>query len=237
MSQIWTASFSSSSPLFTRSLWQLPPLERVTERSQTTALNDAYRPTPIIVPAYPTHKLRTLEPPINVALRLRREFEGAILSQGAQAYCESSPGSKVPAFNLEATPFATPMLQPRVLSCGQRLEVLKLRLTNMEPREISERLWLFRYQVEDVLRESNPAPRRHESPTEVITKEIRNRLILHVCGSRHGRRMTYKEIGTHLRLGVSEETIRKALGTEGFRRCRARFKPPIRSRIRDIRLT
>jgi hypothetical protein len=88
MPQIRTASFLSSSPLFTRSLWQLPPLEQVTERFQTTALNDAYRPTPRIVPAYPNHRLRTLEPPINVALRLRREFEGAILSKEAQTYRE-----------------------------------------------------------------------------------------------------------------------------------------------------
>jgi hypothetical protein len=49
--------------------------------------------------------------------------------------------------------------------------------------------------------------------------------------------MTFKEIGTHLKLRVSEEIVRKALATEGFRCYRARLKPAIRSQTREVRLT
>jgi hypothetical protein len=95
---------------------------------------------------------------------LWREFRGAILSEETQTYPERSSTSETSTLNLEATPFATPRLKPRVLSCGQRLDVFKLRMTDIGPREISEILGLFRYQVEDVLQEGNPAPRRLENP-------------------------------------------------------------------------
>jgi hypothetical protein len=70
-----------------------------------------------------------------------------------------------------------------------------------------------------------------------ITREQEEELIAFVCASKRNRRIYYLELSLSLfEQTIREQAIRNALYRHGFRRCVARYKPPISEANRIKRL-
>ncbi len=124
----------------------------------------------------------------------------------------------------------------RMMTRDQRVEVHSLRRAGFTFDQIALSM---RISVPSVAYAAGhrPTPQHHlRGPDPAISEAMKDLLVDFVTYSQERRQMSYHQVAQELSWGVSSRTIRKALRTRGFRRCRATIKPKISEANRIKRL-
>lgn len=121
------------------------------------------------------------------------------------------------------------------LSREDRIEVHALRDAGWKYQRTADHLNFSLRQVHYAATHRR-TPKKRSSRPPLLGPEKRLELVEIVCASAENRRLPLWRIPLVLKWDITEYAIRRALKTEGFRRCLARCKPPISEKNRQLRL-
>ena len=118
----------------------------------------------------------------------------------------------------------------------QRLRVQTLRDAGFTYQQINQELGYTHRAIQWACTHRTTPQKRRRGRKPIITTPSRKILVDFVCGSKENRQLPLLRIPSRLKWNVSEDTIRRALAKEGFKRCVARRKPPLSETNRVDRL-
>lgn len=130
------------------------------------------------------------------------------------------------------------------LSRDERNQVITLHLAGFKYKQIQE---FFEHkkskgvtlrQIQWAIEKGHPTPQKqeHVGRDRLLSEEEVDKIELFAVHSKSRRLLSYQSIANALKLGVSGDVVRAALGRRGYKRYNARAKPPISEKNARIRL-
>lgn len=133
---------------------------------------------------------------------------------------------------------STPKRRHTYLSRDERFRVQILHQAGHTAAWIVTHTGFSRHQVDYAIQADRPTPKKRPGAPRRLSEEQIDELETYVCSSRATRQISYRKLarGPFSHWNVGEYVIRYALQSRGYKRCKARAKPPLSNANRLKRL-